>query len=246
MHFQQKGSGKYTFILLHNAGGDSTFFSKQVDFLADLGKVILVDLPGHGQSKPQIQPSVTNFANKIIQLCDELHLQHLIGIGLNYGANILLEINTMKPEMLYASIMIDPPIFLGKDVTVLIENNIHELAASTSAHHAQTLVNESFIHTDSATKKLAMKSFSQIDNHYLAELYQNLLVWDKTSEDKVRQIKHKSLLILTEAALCSIATINRVNTNIASAKVASSMYWATLEVPDQINSMIARFVQLLD
>jgi pimeloyl-ACP methyl ester carboxylesterase len=221
MHYQQKGTGKYTFVLLHNAGGDSRFFSKQIDFLASLGKVVAIDLPGHGQSQSQQAPSVAYFAGQVIQLCNELQLQHIIGIGLNYGANILLEINAIKHEMLYASIMIDPPIFLSKDVTALIDNNIHELKASTSAQHAQALVNESFIQVDAETKHIALQAFSNIDNHYLAELYKNLLDWDKTSEDKVKQVRHKSLLIITDAALCSMEDMQRVNASITSAKVVA-------------------------
>ena len=44
LHFEEKGSGKYTFILLHNAGGDSSFFTQQIDVLIRFGKVVLIDL----------------------------------------------------------------------------------------------------------------------------------------------------------------------------------------------------------
>jgi pimeloyl-ACP methyl ester carboxylesterase len=243
LHYQEKGSGKYTFVLIHNAGGDSSFFTKQIDVLTSFGKVVLIDLPGHGRSKSHAAPTVSYFSDQVVQLCKELKWEYIIGVGLNYGANILLEINASNPGMLCASVMIDPPVFINTEVKALIENNIHELESGSSSHHAHELVKVSFIKTDDATRQIAIQAFTKIDTHYLAQLYRNLIDWDRTSQEKVKQVNHRSLLITTDAALCSIEDMQRVNPGIISAKVVGSMYWATLEVPQQVNSMIDRFMQ---
>ncbi len=245
LHFEEKGSGKYTFILLHNAGGDSSFFTQQIDVLIRFGKVVLIDLPGHGQSESGSDPTVSYFSDQMIQLCKELQCENIIAIGLNYGANILLEINASHPGLLCASVMIDPPVFINAEVNALIEKNSHELESDSSLQHAHELVKASFIKTDDVTRQIAIQAFTKIDTRYLAQLYRNLIDWDRSSQDKVKRVNHPSLLITTDAALCSIEDMKRVNPDIMSAKVFGSLYWATLEVPQQINTMINRFMETL-
>lgn len=106
-------------------------------------------------------------------------------------------------------------------------------------------MSQSFIHADVAAKQVAMNAFSTIEGAYLANLYRDLLQWDKTSTHKVAALHHNCLVIFTDAALCSAADIQAANSKIQTAKVVGSMYWATLEVPEQINSMIKRFVDLI-
>ena len=44
-----------------NAGGDSSFFTQQINVLIRFGKVVLIDLPGHGQSESGSDPTMPLF-----------------------------------------------------------------------------------------------------------------------------------------------------------------------------------------
>lgn len=238
------GSGEYTFLLLHNAGGNHLFFKKQLNFLNKIGRVLVIDLPGHGLSKKSSKISVKAFAKDIHSLCSELSIKNLVGIGLNYGGNILIEMATLFPKLFIAIILIDPPIFLSKKVTSLINNNIDHLMSQPMDSHAKDLVSTSFIKANNALKEIAIEAFSNIDGKYLANIYKELLIWDKNSGEKIKSLSISCLTILTDGALCSISDVLSYNSDIIIGKVVDSMYWATLEVPDQINSMIKRFIDV--
>ena len=64
------------------------------------------------------------------------------------------------------------------------------------------------------------------------------------SKNLVANLKTQSLVILTNGSLCSGADLLQINSQIEIGKVVGSLYWATLEVPDQVNSMILRFLEL--
>ena len=244
MHYELTGSGSDTFVLLHNAGGDHSFFHMQVAMLAKLGRVLAIDLPGHGRSKAEKKYSVGLFASDVKDLCDNLGLGNIIGVGLNYGANIFLDFAEQFPGALKLLVMIDPPIFLSGKVRDLINNNIMHLESPAGALHADELVAQSFVRASDATKNVALRAFSLVDSDFLAAIYKDLLVWDKGSKPKVESLAMPCLTIVTDAALCSIEDLSACNQRIKTAKVVGSMYWATLEVPDQINSMLHRFFDI--
>jgi pimeloyl-ACP methyl ester carboxylesterase len=86
------------FVLIHNAGGNHQFLKEQFAHLKQLGQVLSVDLRGHGESdKPKQDYTVESFADDVAYLCHEHEIQKAIFIGLNYGANIAIELANKTP-----------------------------------------------------------------------------------------------------------------------------------------------------
>ena len=108
--YKEYGKKGKTFLLLHNAGGSHRFFDPQISCLKELGKVIVLDLPGHGRSLSDKSISVENNALSVIAFCEKLGLCNIHGVGLNYGANIFLEV-AARSVLISSLVMIDPPMF---------------------------------------------------------------------------------------------------------------------------------------
>lgn len=239
VHYETHGEGSQTFILLHNAGGNLSFFKPQITFLQTYGKVIAIDLLGHGKSKkPKQDYSVAEYAAAIDNLLNHLNINQAVGIGLNYGANIFIE---MGSEHINSLIMIDPPLFMSDEIRNFVQHHIDDLI-SNKKDYAKDLVNHSFLKADRNSLEVALSAFESTPSSVLASVYTDLLVWDKTSFEKVQQIDIPTLCIMTDGSLCSMAELLKCNPKVKLGKVVESLYWATLEVPDQINAMIARFL----
>lgn len=246
LYYNIVGEGKETFVLLHNAGGNSQFFIHQVDVLKQYGKVVTIDLLGHGQSdKPNDKYSLEDNAKDVLSLCESNNFQHFILIGLNYGANVGVEMANIS-DNIKALILIDPPICMNDKVVELVKGHIEHLKDDSVQNYAEDLVNDSFIHTIDANREIGKASFKAIPRQSLASLYEELIKWDKKSAKKLHSLKLPVLCIMTDAALCSAEEIKRHNSAIKVGKVVDSMYWATLEVPDQVNAMILRFISVLN
>jgi pimeloyl-ACP methyl ester carboxylesterase len=50
IHYQETGTGNRIVCLIHGSGGSTAVWIRQLEGLADLARVIALDLPGHGQS----------------------------------------------------------------------------------------------------------------------------------------------------------------------------------------------------
>lgn len=72
-------------VWLHSAFGDQRIFTPQVAALADRYSLLLLDLPGHGQSS-RFDPdlTITRVPDLLIQLMDQLKIQkaHLVGVSM--------------------------------------------------------------------------------------------------------------------------------------------------------------------
>lgn len=246
LYFNLMGEGKETFVLLHNAGGNSNFFTHQVNALKQHGKILMIDFLGHGKSdKPDQAYDLEQNAKDVVALCKSINIHQFILVGLNYGADVGIEMATITEDM-KAMVLIDPPICMNKKVVGLVQGHIDHLNDDKKPHNPKELVNDSFLHTNDENRLIGEESFTTIPRQSLASLYEHLIQWDKKSSEKLKSIQIPMLCILTDAALCSADEIKKHNKAIKFGKVVDSLYWATLEVPDQVNAMIIRFLTVIN
>jgi pimeloyl-ACP methyl ester carboxylesterase len=124
-----KGEGSSNFLLIHNSGGSHEMMSHTTAHFSKRGKVIVPDLLGHGASDSlKIEYTLNVFAESMIQLCKHEEVSRIILIGLNYGADIGIEIAKMAPALVSHLILIEPPIFMEPWVVKVVEQQIKDLA----------------------------------------------------------------------------------------------------------------------
>lgn len=79
LHYTKIESSPYKewIVLLHGLGGRSTLFYKQQNFLANYYNVLLIDLPGHGESDslPHSLYDVYDIVPEITHVLDTLHIR---------------------------------------------------------------------------------------------------------------------------------------------------------------------------
>lgn len=88
-------------LLIHGAGGSTRTWKKQ---MADLGaeyNLLVIDLPGHGQSKHKvIKEKVYDFeiiSNKVWEVVDHLKIANVHLLGVSLGAIIALKMRILRP-----------------------------------------------------------------------------------------------------------------------------------------------------
>ena len=231
-------------MLIHNAGGDRNFFTYQVKTLKKHGNILLLDLPGHGNSPAMDKNSITDSSNIIYEICKELNLSNICLIGLNNGANIALNIFSQNDLPINSMILIDPPLFMNEKFVKEINEFIGILIGGYLEDFINSLVNNLFIKTDEINKNIALNSFMSSDKNSLQEMFKSLIEWDKNSENVLKNIRCQTLCILTDEHHCSYNKLKGIAPSFEIGKVIGSKCWATLEVPEQINAMIERFLDI--
>jgi len=88
------GSGQ-PIVLLHGFGEDGTIWQHQIELLCTVGRVVVPDLPGSGMSGllPQLTKTpitITDYANCVYALVQQLQLHNIILLGHSMGGYITL------------------------------------------------------------------------------------------------------------------------------------------------------------
>lgn len=244
LSYKIAGEGTLKFILIHNAGGNHQFMNDQLEYLSHMAQVLSVDLRGHGESdKPEQSYTVENFAEDIIYLCQAHDIKKAVVIGLNYGANVAIELANISTLVSHL-VLIDPPILMEPWVTQLVQEHIDDLNKPTLEKFAETLVEAVFFNTNQNNKQIAIAAFETTAKAALASTYENLLKWDKESIKKLEYCTMPILYIQSSEPFCTEEALRKHCPHLMTGKVVGSGHWATLETPDQVNSMIKRFLEV--
>ncbi len=108
--YENKSSDQWvTFV--HGAGGSSSIWYKQIRDFKKHYNVLLLDLRGHGNSKPTFKKALQKkytfsaLANDIVEVLDHLRIEktHLVGISL--GTILIRQLAEMHPERVQSMIL---------------------------------------------------------------------------------------------------------------------------------------------
>lgn len=240
-----EGNGELNFVLLHNAGGNHQFFIHQVELLKKYGDIIWFDLPGHSKSKETLSSyQMTELASIVNHICKNLTLENICLVGLNNGANIVVETALNQALPIKSLILIDPPLFMAKSFVDEIKMFIDALEGENYNEFISSLADVLFIDTDIQNKNLAKDAFNKVNKKSLQDIFKGLIEWDSQSVGKLKNIPYPTLCILTDEHHCTYNKLKEEAPHFEIGKVIGSKCWATLEVPDQINAMIDRFLKI--
>ncbi len=241
------GSGDLNFVLIHNAGGDHHFFTHQIEMLGQFGDVIQIDLPGHGKSEVTASYKIADLSALIVEMCTQLSLKNVCLIGLNNGANIAIEMFLRSSMEINGLILLDPPIFMNEAFVREIREFIQVLEKPESFDQfLLSLADHLFVDTDLKNKKRAIEAFSTVNKQALQAVFSGLIEWDAhLNKGQLKNVTCPTLCILSDEHHCTYEKMRTEAPQFELGKVVGAKCWAALEVPEQINSMIARFLKII-
>ncbi len=138
MHIEKYGQGE-KILFIHGSGWNTHMWYSQRDYLKSSMEVVLVDLPGHGESPGNGCDSVEDYRDAIYEMIRELNIEKCYIAGHSLGGAIAISLSLAYPDILKGIILIGtgarlrvlPQILEGiikdKENTV---RNISELAFS--------------------------------------------------------------------------------------------------------------------
>jgi pimeloyl-ACP methyl ester carboxylesterase len=88
-----------TLICLHPIDASSRTFGGILPELAGVRSVYAPDLPGYGESDSSPGRSIADAAMAISDLANDLRLRHIDLLGVQYGAEVALELAASRPEL---------------------------------------------------------------------------------------------------------------------------------------------------
>ncbi len=108
VHYVTAGRGSRAIVFVHGWAGNLGLWREQIPALADKARLILIDLPGHGQSdKPQTAYTLDFFAKAVLAVLRDAHVDRAVFIGHSMGAAALCRVHHHAPEKFAALVSVD-------------------------------------------------------------------------------------------------------------------------------------------
>jgi pimeloyl-ACP methyl ester carboxylesterase len=108
VHYVTAGKGDHAIVLVHCWSGNLGFWREQVPALADKARLILVDLPGHGQSdKPHTNYTMDFFAGAVLAVMRDAHVDKAALVGHSMGTPVICRVYQQAPEKVAALVAVD-------------------------------------------------------------------------------------------------------------------------------------------
>jgi pimeloyl-ACP methyl ester carboxylesterase len=108
IHYATAGRGSRTIVFVHGWACNLGFWREQIPALADKARLILIDLPGHGQSdKPQTAYTMDFFFEAVLAVMRDAKVDRAIFIGHSMGGAVISRVHHHVPEKVAALVSVD-------------------------------------------------------------------------------------------------------------------------------------------
>ena len=245
LSFEIAGVGQPEFLFVHGLGGDRTHFTPQMDYFARKGRVLNAELRGHGESdKPKQEYSIEGFAEDLIWLCTRQNIKKPVIVGQSMGGNMALEIAARYPDFPAGLVLLDSGVLFPESAGTVFAGYLKGLRSPDFENQARKIVADSCLPTDKCRAHVE-QTFLGTPQHVMVSTFESLFPWDShRARDCAKACQVPVLYIEAAHRLANLDLFAELCPQLITAKAVGSGHFLSLEVPEQINPMIDRFISL--
>jgi 3-oxoadipate enol-lactonase len=111
LFYEERGGtrrpGDPAIVLLHGLLFDGGMWKGQLDALAELGRVVVMDGPGHGKSEPAPRFMLEDHADALFDAFGELGIRRAIVVGLSWGGMVGMRLALQHSERVAGLALLD-------------------------------------------------------------------------------------------------------------------------------------------
>lgn len=234
-------------LLLHGWCCDHSFLAPQAAYFAARGHPILtLDFLGHGRSdKPRQAYPIPAFTDDVAWLCQQLGIDHPIVVGHSMGGIVAFDLAARWPTLPAAIVMIDSAVVLPVKAHAAVGPEAARLAgADHAAELRRVMETVFFLPTDDLDRKeYLLEIMISTPQHVMVAAYAGLDRYDAAGAGQVRV---PSLYIAANepSPRSDMVRLRTLLPDMHYGQTVGSGHFCQLEVPEQVNAMIDRFLLL--
>lgn len=111
LFYEERGAtrrpGDPAIVLLHGLMFDGGMWRGQLESLSALGRVVVIDGPGHGKSEPPPRFMMEEHADALLDVCGELGIARAIVMGLSWGGMVAMRLALQHPSRVAGLALLD-------------------------------------------------------------------------------------------------------------------------------------------
>lgn len=242
LYYEEAGSGP-AIVFVHGWCCDHTHFANQFQHFSSTHRVVSVDLRGHGVSdKPVEDYTMPLFADDVAFVLRQLGVEKAVAVGHSMGGNVISALASRHPDLVQAGIAVDSALLTTPGAKERLSPRIEALSAPDYLPAALAMVNSMFLPCDDPARCDEIRQgMTSVPQHTMVSAMQGNLAQTAETLGKIEQ---PFLLISAGWVPFDIATVREAVPNLSYAQTYGSGHFSMLEVPEQVNAMIERFLAL--
>lgn len=245
LHYEEAGHGDPPLVFVHGWCCNLTHFAPQMAHFSARHRCVAVDQRGHGESDaPEQAYSIDGFAGDLAWLCEQLSLRKPVVIGHSLGGAVALRFAAGYQELSSAIVMLDGAVFFP------------EVALSRFAQTFDTYRSEQYIEPlrqfiggmflpgdDSPLRTEITDGMLRTPQHVMVAAMEGLIAYDTTrAESDAAALSVPAMYVGAAEPVAKMARVKELMPGAVRAQTAGAGHFHQLEVPEQINAMIERFL----
>ena len=248
--YTERGTGDPAMLFLHGMACVKEHMDPLIDVFSATHRCVAVDLRGHGSSSvPHDAYTTADFMSDIAAVIDELGLHRPVLVGHSFGGSVSLAFAAAHPDRVRALVMLDSGLRSNATVTADLNPFYDALRAATPDEYRKIV--EAFclsrlFDLSVDDPKLAHDisvQMAQVPAHVFLSMATTVTGFDSASS--ARSCTVPSMIIQSCQPFVDPDALATLGDNWYDAKVVGSGHFIQVLVPDQVNPMIERFLQLV-
>jgi pimeloyl-ACP methyl ester carboxylesterase len=237
------GHGDPPIVFVHGWSCDRSYFAPQIDHFASRHAIAALDLRGHGESgvpEPGIGVyEIETFADDVLAVAAAAGFERPIVIGHSLGGVIALEC-AARPGAVRAAVMVDPAPILNVPIKVFIGQAADAIEDDADGSWRETFVTGMFLPTDTVRRDETISGMTTLPPAVAAAAIRSIDHYDGVAA--LGAVAVPLLNISAAFPTDSAADFRAACNTITVGQTVGAGHFNQLEVPEQVNVMIERFL----
>jgi pimeloyl-ACP methyl ester carboxylesterase len=242
--YEERGKGSPAFVFVHGWSCNRSFFAAQAEHFASGHRTVSVDLRGHGESdKPRGATSVAGFADDVAYVIRELGLGKVVAVGHSLGGGVALQLAAAHPEQVAAIVMVDPaPLVIPPEFTKAGEDIVNAIEAGNQEPRRQFIAHRLFQpNSDGKLVDRVLSVMMSAPDHVAIAAMKAVLAFDGAAA--AARCKVPVLHLMATRPFNPPQVVPQWLPHVVEGLTVGTSHFSMMEVPDQVNAMIAAFVR---
>jgi pimeloyl-ACP methyl ester carboxylesterase len=236
LFYDEHGAGEPAIIFVHSLGNHE-HYRHQIDHFAGFGA---------STARPERDYTFASWAEDLAWLCEQLHVRAAVIVGHSMSGPIVLELAASHPALVRAAVLLDPvPIV---PLPTFSQGLVRLVQALQGPHYRDALRRFAEERQFRATDDPGLRSrligdMCSVPQHVLVSVFSSILAWD--GQQVVPGVQAPILQIVQGGGMpADLVRVQEIVPDFELGRTVGAGHWAHLIVPDQVNSMIERFLAI--
>jgi pimeloyl-ACP methyl ester carboxylesterase len=242
LYYERAGSGEPELLFVPGWCCDHTAFRPQLDRFAQSHAVTALDLRGVGQSDgPPAGYSIPELADDLARFCEAVGIERPVVVGHSLGGMIAVELGARYPSLPRALVLVDPgPIAPVPETVEFFTLFAEQLEGPDGEEIRRTYVHDMGAR-DEVLARWIVEHMCKTAQPIAAAVIRGVSEWDGREPFSLCRVP--VLLIRAEIGDdTDVFRLREIRPDLEVGITVGAGHFHQLEVPDQLNAMIERFL----